>query len=78
MSECNCKICQDHRRWITVLNPEADKAKNAVLDEIFGRLEGAETDATYYRMKLDGSWDRIRGVIPEPASSPLLPQEGKL
>lgn len=64
MAECNCQVCQDTQRWMTALNPQSDEAK-AVFDEIMGRLEAAETDVTYYRMKLAGTWDKHTEALTE-------------
>jgi hypothetical protein len=55
MSECNCRVCSNHRRWMAAIDPQTQNAK-AALDEIFGNLEGAETDAVYWRMKFQGTW----------------------
>jgi hypothetical protein len=55
MSECDCKVCTDHRRWMAEVNPQDDTAR-AALDEILERLAMAETEATYYRLKLQGKW----------------------
>jgi hypothetical protein len=52
---CNCKVCQDHRRWMAAINPQSDEAK-AALDEIMTRLAQAETDATIWELKSKGKW----------------------
>lgn len=54
---CNCQVCTDHRRWHAALNPHTEEAK-LVFDELMSRIACAETDATYYRMKFEGTWDR--------------------
>lgn len=59
---CNCRVCTDHRRWVVAINPKSKKAKEA-FDEILSRLEGAETDAAYWKLKYEGKWP---GDIPEP------------
>jgi hypothetical protein len=53
---CNCRVCNDHRRWLAALNPQTDEAQ-AALDEILSRLEAAETDAAVSQAKLDGKWN---------------------
>lgn len=55
MSSCNCKVCQDHSRWVGVLDLKTDEGK-VVFDEIMSRLEAAETDAVYWKMKYEGIW----------------------
>lgn len=55
MAECTCRVCMNHRRWLAAINPKTPEAK-AALDEILTNLEGAETDAVYWRMKFQGTW----------------------
>lgn len=57
MTECNCRVCVDHRRWLAALNPQTEEAKKA-FDEMCTQLEAYSTDAVYYRMKLEGAWDK--------------------
>jgi hypothetical protein len=55
MTECNCRVCSNHRRWVAALNPQTDDAK-AAFCEMWSDLEAAETEAVYWRMKFDGTW----------------------
>jgi len=57
---CNCRVCTDHRRWMAALNPQTEEAKKA-FDEMCTKLEAYSTDAVYYRMKLEGTWDKPNG-----------------
>lgn len=56
VGECTCRVCTDHRRWITALKPQTEEAKKA-FDEMCTNLEAYSTDAVYYRMKLEGTWN---------------------
>lgn len=55
MSQCECKVCTDHKRWLAALDPQSAEAK-AAFDEILTNLEGAQTDATYWHLKYKGEW----------------------
>jgi hypothetical protein len=60
VGECGCKVCTRSRRWLAALNPQTAEAK-AAMEEIESLLEHAETSASYWEMKFNGTWD-----IPEP------------
>jgi len=55
MSECNCKICIDHKRWYAALNPQTPEAK-AAFDDMLTEIEGASTDASVWRCIFEGNW----------------------
>jgi hypothetical protein len=57
MSECSCRVCDRWRRF-TAIFPAVTEEQNAMHAEIFSSLECAETDAVYWRMKFQGTWDR--------------------
>lgn len=52
---CQCKVCQDTRRWDAAINPQTEEAK-AAYDEIMIRLAMAEDSECYWRMKYEGTW----------------------
>lgn len=54
---CTCRVCTDHRRWFAALNPQTEAAKVA-FNEMCTQLEAYSVDAVYYRMKLEGTWDK--------------------
>lgn len=55
--ECNCQVCDRWKRFIALF-PAVTEQQHAMHSEIFTDLEGAETDAVYWRMKFQGTWDR--------------------
>jgi hypothetical protein len=55
VSACSCKVCADHKRWLTAIAPQTDDAK-AALDEILSRLEGAETEVAWANAVFAGDW----------------------
>lgn len=57
MTECKCRVCVRWRGWLDALKPTTPEAL-AAMEEIYGDLAGAETDAVYWRMKFDGTWDK--------------------
>lgn len=57
MPECKCRVCTDHRRWLAALDPQTPEAKSA-FDEMCTQLEAYSTDAVYWRMKYDGTWNK--------------------
>jgi hypothetical protein len=70
MAKCTCRVCMNHRRWLAAINPQTREAK-AALDEILTNLEGAETDAVFWRMKFQGTWGM-------PATEPQKPEPTKI
>lgn len=54
-THCECQVCRQHNRLCEIMRklPEDDQA---FLETIYSNLMHAETDAVYYRMKLDGTW----------------------
>lgn len=52
---CNCSVCALMNR-IRPLQAKATPDEAAALEEILNRWEVAETDATYYRLCLQGKW----------------------
>jgi hypothetical protein len=52
---CGCRVCTTLQKWEEALVLDTPE-KMAVFTEIMNRLEAAETDATYYKMKYQGTW----------------------
>lgn len=53
--ECNCSVHRTIRAWQKAINPQTPEAEDAFY-EMLEAWEDAETDASYYRAILDGSW----------------------
>jgi hypothetical protein len=53
--ECDCSVHRTIRAWRTAINPQTPEAEDA-FNEMLCAWEDAETDLSYYRVILDGSW----------------------
>ena len=51
---CMCQVCCDHRRWVAAL--VRDEASREAFDEIWERLEAAETDNAVHESIMNGTW----------------------
>lgn len=53
---CNCQVCQDLRRWKSKIVNGSEAERLEVFNEMFDRIELAETDLSYHRAIMDGTW----------------------
>ena len=53
---CNCQTCKDLRRWKSVIIQGSESERLEVYDEMFERIELAETDLSYFKAIMDGTW----------------------
>lgn len=60
---CNCQVCQDLRRWRLKIHSDSQQDREEVFQEMFGRIEDAETDLSYYRALVRGEWPRAETIL---------------
>ncbi len=58
---CNCQVCQDIKRWKAGL--EDPVTRKEIFEEMFGRIEDAETSEAYYHSILDGTWPNAEQIL---------------
>lgn len=60
---CKCEVCEDSRRWIAGIKFGTEAERLAVFNEMFGRIELAETDLSYFTSIMDGSWPNGKQLL---------------
>lgn len=60
---CSCEICKDISSWTDAIKSDDVKARLEIFSELFERLETAETDVTYFRSIMDGSWPQSEHIL---------------
>lgn len=58
---CNCQVCQDIKRWKAGLDDPVTRKE--IFEEMFGRIEDAETSEAYYHSILDGTWPNAEQML---------------
>lgn len=52
---CQCRVCR-LTRAVVAIQRRVSRRERAVLETLLLEWEAASTDATYYRMRLHGTW----------------------
>jgi len=60
---CDCGTCNDIKRWKDVIKNGTVDERFEVFNEMFGRIELAETDLLYYQSILNGSWPNAQSIL---------------
>ena len=53
---CKCKVCTRYYHFVLVLSRVERAEDRKFLLELLSDLDNAETDADYYKDKLNGTW----------------------
>lgn len=60
---CECQVCKDRQRWFNILaNGSLDERKQ-VFNEMYERIEEAETDVQYYKAVHTGVWPDAEKIL---------------
>lgn len=60
---CECEVCKDISRWRKLIESDNLADRMIAYNEMFERIEIAETDATYYKGILEGHWPNAQGIL---------------
>jgi phage shock protein A len=58
-------VCKDITRWRDVFKNGTVDSRMDSFDEMFGRIEDAETEAEMFRAILNGSWPNAQAILEE-------------
>lgn len=60
---CECQVCKDIKRWGDVFKNGDVYQRLKVFEEMFSRIEEAETDVQYYKALLNGTWPNAEEIL---------------
>ena len=60
---CECQVCRDIARWNEAIRGDDVEKRVAVFQEMFERIELAETDLAYFRAIFAGEWPSSQQLL---------------
>jgi hypothetical protein len=60
---CECQVCKDLKRWDDVIKNGDVYQRKELLEELYGRIEDAETEVEYYRALFKGTYPYAEEIL---------------